>query len=320
MITGTTFKRIKRRFKKKLYHFLLALNDFNFGRLRPLCYLILIAGVLLAWAKLPTTETTNADSAQTRSGAALADSVRLTVTGQTSLPIDVVALFLPPVSTEEFSSSLDNEPLYSFYLTGKELAYLAEGAITTVSKDNSLYLDGLNFTYHKNRLPFNRVTELTTASGEEVISNQLYHIISTEDIFALFHYISYRSIGIMNVYPKDATGSLLSDYQEVVLTKTGTPFTMQTVLSLAEASASAVAVVSNAPSVITMQSGFNLLDLIKEPSRITVCVCALFISFFALLWYIVPRMNRIRIWFRIYRIRSRKRSTHHVFYGLKRRL
>lgn len=320
MSTGTTFKRIKRRFKKKLYHFLLALNDFDFGRLRPLCYLVLITGILVAWAKLPTTETTNADSAQATVGTALASSVRTAITGQAEHPIDVIALFLPKAATDEVISSYHNETLYSFYLTGKELAYLAEGAITTVSKDNSLYLDGLNFTYHKNRLPFNRVTKLTTVSGAEVNKNQLYHIISTEDIFALFHYISYRSIGIMNVYPKDATGSLLSDYQKVVLTKTGAPFTMQTVFSNEEATATAVAVTNNVPSVITMQSGFNLIDLIKEPSRITICVCALFISFLALIWYIVPRINRIRIWFRIYRIRSKKRSTHHAFYGIKRRL
>lgn len=305
MNTGINFKRLKRRFKKKLYHFLVALNDFDFGRLRPACYLLLIAGILLAWAKLPTKESTNTADAQIAAGATLSAGIRTTVSQAINHPVDVVALFLP----QEADSK---ETLYSFYLTGKELSYLAEGAITTVTKENSLYLDGLNFTYHKNRLPFNRVTALTTASGTEIAANTLYHVVSTEDIFALFHYISYRSIGIMNIYPKDATGALLSDYQKVILSEAGAPLTVYNT-ALAEHTATAV------PSLVTTQRGFNLFNLIKEPNRITLCVIALFIALLALIWYIVPRMNRIRVWFRIYRIRSRKRSTHTLLYGLRKR-
>ena len=58
MSTGRKYKRLKRRFKKKLYHFLVALNDFDFSRLRPVCYLLLTAGILFGWTKLPTKETT----------------------------------------------------------------------------------------------------------------------------------------------------------------------------------------------------------------------------------------------------------------------
>ena len=306
MNTGINFKRLKRRFKKKLYHFLVALNDFDFGRLRPACYLLLIAGILLAWAKLPTKESTNAADAQIAAGATFSDGIRTTVSVAINNPVDVVALFLPQEADSQ-------ETLYSFYLTGKELSYLAEGAITTVTKENSLYLDGLNFTYHKNRLPFNRVTALTTATGTEISANTLYHVVSTEDIFALFHYISYRSIGIMNIYPKDAAGVLLSDYQKVILSEAGVPLTVYNT-ALAKSTATAV------PSLITTQRGFNLINLIKEPNRITICVIALFIALLALIWYIVPRMNRIRVWFRIYRIRSRKRSTHTLSFGLRKRV
>lgn len=317
MNTGTTFKRIKRRFKKKLYNFLVTLNDFDFGRLRPLCYLSLIIAILLAWAKLPTAETTGEATSQLTMASELSASIRSCLNTQEKTAVDVVALFLPQEITEEsIASTLENETLYSFYLTGRELSYLAEGAITTVSKDSSLYLDGLNFTYHKNRLPFNRVTALSTVSGTEIADDCLYHIISTEDVFALFHYIAYRSIGIMDIYPKDAAGTLLADYQKVILTEAGIPYTVQTTLSFAE---TAPVTVNHSPSVVTIQHGFNLIDLIKEPNRITICVCALFIAFFALLWYIVPRVGRIRIWFRIYRIRSKKRSTHHTLYNLRKR-
>ena len=314
MNTGINFKRIKRRFKKKLYHFLVALNDFDFGRLRPACYLLLIVGMLLAWAKLPTKEVTNIADTQITVGANLSAGIRSTVSEATGSPVDIVALFLPREATESLTEATSPETLYSFYLTGKELSYLAEGAITTVTKENILYLDGLNFTYHKSRLPFNRVTSLTTASGTELESNTLYHVVSTEDIFALFHYISYRSIGIMQIYPKEASGHLLSDYQQVILTEAGTPLNVQY-----SALAKNITTSGDTASVVTIQSGFNLIALIKEPNRITICVMALFIALLALLWYIVPRMNRIRVWFRIYRIRSKKRSSRLLLYGLRKR-
>ncbi|MBP3569092.1 MAG: 5'-nucleotidase C-terminal domain-containing protein [Lachnospiraceae bacterium] len=319
MSTGTTYKRFKRRFKKKLYHFLVALNEVDFSKFRPVCYLVLIVAMLAALAKLPTSETTNTDSQKTVYGTSLSNTIRTAVSAQdNSTPINIVALFLPAELSEDNTSTttFDGETLYSFYLTGKELSYLAEGAITTMTKSNTLYLDGLNFTYHKNRLPFNRVTELSTGDGEEITANQLYHIVSTEDIFSLFHYISYRSLGIMDIYPKDVTGAVLSDYQKVLLTETGEPLTIGTAVTFTSRLREHG---SNTPSVVTMQSGFNLIDLIKEPNKITICVAALFLAFFALLWYIVPRMNRIRIWFRIYRIRSRKRSTH-TLYGFSKRL
>ena len=317
MNTGINYKRIKRRFKKKLYRFLVTLNDFDFGKLRPACYLLLIAGILLAWAKLPTSETTNATDTQVLAGANLSGRIRTMVTETSGHPVDVVALFLPQNTETTATANISpQETLYSFYLTGKELSYLAEGAITTVTKESNLYLDGLNFTFHKNRIPFNRVTELTTASGTELEATTLYHVVSTEDIFALFHYISYRSIGIMQIYPKDIAGSPLSDYQKVILTETGTPLTVQaTVLSESITEVTGVAI-----SVVTTQRGFNLINLIKEPNRITICVIALFIALLALVWYIVPRANRIRVWFRIYRIRSRKRSSHTLLYGLRKRL
>lgn len=313
MNTGINFKRLKRKFKKKLYRILVALNDFDFGRLRPACYLFLIAGILLAWAKLPTKEISGAAGEQTLAGAKASSGIRISAAEQTGSPVDVVALFLPKDSSKQpHSGTPADETLYSFYLSGKELSYLAEGAITTVTKERNLYLDGINFSYHKNRLPFNRVTSLTTASGANISANTLYHVVSTEDIFTLFHYISYRSVGIMDIHPKDASGNLLSDYQQIIFTETGAPLTIRSAVSVP-----ASAGVSS--SVVTMQSGFNLIQLIKEPNRITVCVAGLFIALLALIWYIVPRMNRIRVWFRIYRIRSKKRSSRALLYGLRKR-
>ena len=314
MNTGT-YKRLKRRFKRKLYHLLVALNDLDFHRLRPVFYVLLLASICLAWAKLPSKEEVkdpNGPYAAYRTG--LAASVRSAVSGTDGQFVDVVALFLPKDADPESFVLPENETLYSFYLTGSELTSLAEGAITTITKNNTLYLDGLNYTYHKNRLPFNRVTSVSLTSGPEIADETLYRVIGTEDIFALFHYISYRSINILSIAPKDASGHVLSDYQEVLLTETGAPLTMQGALSY-----SGAAIAGVQPSTVTIRSGFNLKDLVTEPNRVTICAGAVLLTFFTLLWYIIPRVNRIRIWFRIYLIRRRKRSTHTLLYGLRKR-
>ena len=315
MSTGRNYKRFKRRFKKKLYHFLVALSNFDFRRLRPVCYLLLTAGILFGWTKLPTKEVTNTADSQILAGANLSANIRSAVTKVTNRTVDIVALFL---SKEAYVPSLSDtyayEPLYSFYLTGKELFYLAEGAVTTMPKEKQLYLDGLSFTYHKNRLPFNRVTALSTVYGTELTANALYHIVSTEHIFDLFRYISYRSVGIIQIAPKDAVGTLLTDCPadcpEIILANTNTYGTM--LLTKDTDTTNAV------PSLITTQYGFNLIDLIKEPNRMTICIIALLIALWALIGYMIPRMNRIGIWYRIYKIRSKKRSSRIRSYKLRK--
>ncbi len=313
MNTGTT-QQYKKKFKKKLYHFLLDLNDRKFRKYRPLAFLIILAGIFLVLSKLPTPETVPPASAEAVYGANVAAAIRNTASRPDTPAADVVALFLPKDISSVESSGFSEETLYSFYLTGEELSYLAEGAVIS-SKDTTLYLDGLHYTYHKNRLPFDRITTLSAASGVELLDNALYHVISTEDIFSLFHYISYRSIGILNIYPKDMTGTPLSDYQKILLTENSEPLTIRTSLALASSIRSTTTAV---PSVTTVQSGYNIVELLKAPNQITICILALFITLLALLGYILPRLRRVGVWFRIYRIRSKKRSSH-TLYRLKKR-
>lgn len=313
MNPGTT-QPYKLKFKKKLYHFLLDLNDRKFRKYRPLVFLIVLAGIFLVLSKLPTTETIQPDSAETFYGADIAAAIRSTTPQHGTPAADIVALFLPNDISSTESSALSEEALYSFYLTGEELSYLAEGAVLS-SKDTTLYLDGLNYTYHKNRLPFDRITALSTSSGVELLDNALYHVISTEEIFSLLHYISYRSIGIMTIYPKDMTGTPLSDYQKILLTESSEPLTIRASLALTSSASNTTTAV---PSVITVQSGFNIIALLKAPNQITLCILVLLLTLCILLGYILPRLRRIGVWFRIYRIRRKKRSSHTLYHMKKR--
>ncbi len=312
MNSGTK-KTFKKKFRRGLYRLLTTLNNYDFAKLRPLLLLIIFVFMALALSKLPTTEASGIADTTSALGSTLSTRLRSFQSLETcsEAPVDVVALFLPQnaVSTEDYLAELSDGTMYSFYLTGTELSYLAEGFAATKNQDTLLYLDGLNITYHKNRLPFGKVTSLTLPDGTTPQNNDLYHVISTESIFSLFHYISYRSLGIMEIYPKDETGELLSDYREIMHTADGTVLTVSAALETSVAARTAAA----APSVITMQSGFNLIDLVRSPNKLTLCIMALLLSLCLLIGYMLPRMRRIRIWFRIYCIRRKKRSTHTLY-------
>lgn len=312
MSTGSQKKSLKRKFRRTLYHILTTLNDFDFSKLRPLYLLLILAGMALALSKLPTTETIQTGSQEMNH---IASTIRTVVKEHSTadFPADVVALFQPGTisNSSDDTFPLGDETLYSFYITGEELYFLVEGVASTTSQNTNLYLDGIEYTYHKNRLPFGKVTDLAFSDGSIPADNTLYHIVSTEDIFALFHYISYRSLGIMKIYPKNEAGELLSDYQEVLLSETGAPLSVAAA-SLMAAGSRRIAE-TTAPSMVTVQDGFNLFDLVRSPNKMTLCILILLGTLCVLVWYIVPRLRRIRLWFRIYRIRSRKRSTHTLY-------
>ena len=264
-----------------------------------------LLGLLFLFTKLPTSETVCTNTATAAYGADVAASIRVTAPIQNNSAIDVVALFLPANLTDSEVSTFAKEKLYSFYLTGQELYYMAEGVVST-SNYATLYLDGLHYTYHRNRLPFDRILSISATSGETLSEDTLYHIVSTDDIFTLFETISYRSLGIMNLIPKDSIGTPVSDLQNLLLLQDTTPFCINNSFIVTVSSNSTS---NRIPSIVTMQDGYNLIALISSPNQVTLCVLVLLITLVILLWYIVPRIRRIRVWFRIYLIRRKKRSS-----------
>ncbi|MGN0507445.1 MAG: 5'-nucleotidase C-terminal domain-containing protein [Lachnospiraceae bacterium] len=334
----TRKKRLSRRLRKKLYRILTTLNEYDFSKLRPLGIFFGIALLLGALCLLPTTRTDNQGSPETLYGEYLADAVRTAVAEDSTSSedtVDIVALFLPDEAVSSFSSgtasagmlseTLASDSLYSIYLTGEELYALAESAVAFPSalKDTTVFLSGLSYTYHPFRLPMNRIIKLTLADGTSVAKDDstLYRVIGGDELFPLFQYLSYRSQGIMRIFPKNRSGVLLSAYEEALLTKEQLPLS----LGMAVAYSSNTAerrVTSYAPSkadsasVVTKLGGFNLMTLIQCPNHITLYVSLLFIMFITLLRYCIPRIRRVIIWIRIYAIHRRKRG--HVTYRSKK--
>lgn len=324
----TQKKRLSRRFRKKLYRILTALNDFDFRRLCPLGIVFCAVFVLVLLCLLPTSRTDNLGSPEALCGEYLAESIRRTVSCSESTSsengayaADVVALFLSGEEIAAFSSgdtapSFDvctKKPLYSIYVTGEELYALAEGAVALFSAvpDTTIFLSGLSYTYHPLRLPLNRILELTFSDGSEVAkeNDTLYHIISTEELFLLLHSLAYRSQGIMKVSPKDRNGILLSDYSNALLGTEGNPSFPDTALSAVLSKEQAPALSEAASvSVVTRLGGWNLITLLEQPNRIALYIALLLLAFIALLCYCIPRIRRVYLWIRIYAIHRRKRG------------
>ena len=317
-------KKIKRRMRKRIYNFLLALNAFDFSKLWPVFAGIAFAVLFITACTLPTTTRDNAQTAVPAHGAALAGDIRTTVSRHSTLEhnADVIAVFLPDgfetLTENELLAAMEGKTLYSFYLTGKELSYLAESTVSLRDNTQTFYLDGLDFTYHENRLPFDRVTKLALTDGMTITAKDtgLYHIIATDEIFSLFHYGSYRSLGLLDISPKNSAGVQLSDYQEAIVSKNNTPLTVASAIAYA-AMHPEFAEETPSASVVTTLGGYNLIALWNAPNKVTLLMCALFFFAVVLVWFAVPRLHRVVLWLKIYAIRSKKRGRH-VLYPRRR--
>lgn len=313
--------RLSRRFRKGLIRFLTALNEIDFSFLRPVGMITAAALFITVFCLLPVSRTDNTGSPETAYGEELAMAIRNAVSchstdsGQAA---DVVALFLPSqltgaLSTGAAETLFSGKPLYSFYLTGRELSALAESAVSfpSANPDSALFLSGLNYSYHPLRLPMNRITEISFTDGTKILpEGALYRVITTDEIFPLLQYLSYRSQKIMHVSPKDANGVLLSAYEEALLTTEQLPLSVESSLHYASLERR---ISSDMPaSTVTKLGGFNLITLFSHPNRMALYISLLAVLFLALLAYCIPRIRRVQLWIRIYAIHRRKRG--HIFY------
>jgi len=313
-------KKWKRRMRKRIYNTLLFLSEYDFRKLIPAVAGLCFVALFIVACMLPTTTRTNEISAEVSCGSSLAGDIRSTVRDYSTLEHqpDVIAVFLPAgfetMTENELLACMEGRTLYSFYINSKELSYLAESAVVSGSNSSVLYLDGLDYTYHENRFPFDRVTSLAFSNGTAISSDKetLYHIIATEEIFALFHYGSYRSLGLMEISPKNSLGIQLSDYQEAIVSKQNASLTVAS--AIAYAAMHPESNITEVPSVVTTLGGYNLISLWSAPNKVTILICAMFFFMIVLLWFALPRLHRIMIWTRIYTIRRRKRSRR-VRYG-----
>lgn len=118
-------------------------------------------------------------------------------------------------------------PLISAYLTGEELKTAAEidASISDYMTTARLYISGMNFTFNPNRMILNKVTDiyLVDANGNrmELEDDKLYRVVADLYSGQMLGAVTDMSYGILSIVPKNADGTPIEDFEDVILMEDG---------------------------------------------------------------------------------------------------
>lgn len=306
------FKRLRRTIKQRIFRFLVAIYEGEirislFGIVCTLFCLTLLIGCFLPKGEAKTV---------TAATASLGDELTLALqdtasaTRRTDLSADVTLFLLPENNTD--GAELSASPLYGFYLTGEEIAYLPEYHATLAKAIPGMepYIGGLSFTYNPNRLPYNRATDVTLLSRDGIYTrldkDALYYVIGNEPVFGMFRYLSDQTYHLMRIQPKDATGLLLADYSDLLLRGQHGSYTFGD-LDTHHLTQATTARLQTTGEILLCRS-VNTLELLSQPNIASFFILGCMLLLFSLTLYVRPNLRRIRIWFRIFLIRRKKRG------------
>lgn len=114
-------------------------------------------------------------------------------------------------------------PLISVYLTGEELALVAEidASISDFMSTARLYTDGLYWKYNPKRMILNKVTEVTLCDSEEVRKEpedeKLYRVVTDFYSSQMLGSVTDMSYGLLSIVPKFADGTPIEHYEDAVI-------------------------------------------------------------------------------------------------------
>lgn len=308
-------KRFRRKLKQLVYRFLVAIHE---GEIRfsffyivcTLFFLFLCAGFFFRTDTVRMTTTTDSVF-----GSELTHALRHT-TGQNHRAepdADITLFLLPDTEDDNALSSFLNAPLYGFYLTGKEVSYLPE-FYTSLSESfvaGTPYIGGLSFSYNPKRLMYNRATDISLLTKEgahtPLSKDTLYYVVGTESVFSMFHYLSERTFHLMNIQPKDAEGTPVSDYSCRLLHGADGTRTVSDVYGAYLLHGSPDANLYQASEILFCDSlnTFALYSQLNVAGYFLVGCVLLFVTLAAL---VRPHLHRILIWFRIFLFHQKKRG------------
>lgn len=308
-------KRLHRRIKRTVYRFLVAIHE---GEIRfSLFYTVCTVFLLFLCIGFSFKTNFQAEATTTASvfGSELTHALRHAAAQnrRAELDADITLFLLPDTEDEAAFSSFLNTPLYGFYLTGKEVSYLPEyyASLSESFETGTPYIGGLSFSYNPKRLLYNRATDITLLTKEGAYTplsdDALYYVVGTESVFSMFHYLSERTFHLLNIQPKDANGTPLSDYSNQLLrgaAGTHTPADIYGAYLLRSAAADDV---QNAGEILLCNS-LNTLVLFSGLNDAGYFLIGCVLLFVTLAAFVRPSLHRIYIWFRIFLFHQKKRG------------
>lgn len=310
----TNRKGLRRKLKQVVYRFLVAVyeGEIRFSLFHIVCtvfILFLCVGFFFDTDKtkeMPTT-TSVFGSELTHALHYAADAER-----HTELDADVTLFLLPDTEDDAALSSFLSAPLYGFYLTGKEVSYLPE--LYTSLSDSFIagkpYIGGLSFSYNPNRLIYNRATDILhlakDGSYSALSDDTLYYVIGDDSVFLMFHYLSERTFHLLDIQPKDAAGRIISDYSGQLLPGASGSHTLGEVYG--NYLNSATVTYNHSSGEIIRCKSLNTVALFSQLNGAGFFLVGCTILSFTLIMFVRPSLRRIRIWFRLFLFRRKKKS------------
>ncbi|MEA4923173.1 MAG: 5'-nucleotidase C-terminal domain-containing protein [Eubacteriaceae bacterium] len=175
-------------------------------------------------------------------------------------------------------------PLVTCYLTGKEIKKLAEINVS-LSDDNDsakLWMSGVSYSYNDHRLKLNRAYDIKLDRGngkyEKINNGQLYRVVTGLAEIRNVSLLDGIAAGMMKITPKDKKGNEVTDYSKLILKRGGREVKeWQALAGYVDSSKNNVIPASYSVSDdrAADRTGFNPIDLFKQPNNIGMILWAI---------------------------------------------
>lgn len=195
-------------------------------------------------------------------------------------------------------------PLISVWLTGKELkdAFEVDASVTPIMGTAQLYGSGMEWSFNKNRMIFNKVTEsaqvMTDGTTKPIEDGKLYRCVTGLYSGQMLGAVNSKSFGILTITPKDAQGQEIVNFEnQIIHNKNGSEVKEWYALASYLASFPSEGGVAQVPARYAQSEGrkniiasWNPIELLKNPNWITLVVVAIVLLLIALIVFIVYRI------------------------------
>ena len=189
-------------------------------------------------------------------------------------------------------------PLISVYITGRELkdAFEVDASVTPIMPAAQLWGAGMTWTYNKNRMIFNKVTDCRQVLDDgrtiPIDDNALYRVVTGLYSGQMLSTVNGKSFGILTITPKDKDGNVVTDYEkQIIHTANGAEVKEWYALaSYLQSMGTVEGRYQNPEGRKVVESSWNPVELVKNPNWITLLVLAVLVLLLALIAYGVYRI------------------------------
>lgn len=206
-------------------------------------------------------------------------------------------------------------PLIRVYLTGEELQTVAEvdASISDYMTTARLYMSGMNFSFNPNRMILNKVTDqyLVDSEGKrvELKKDKLYQVVADLYSGQMLSAVTDASHGILSVVPKNADGTPIENFEDVIITENGKEIKAWTAIarymeSFEDSDGNGIA---NVPEEYrkpqgrkVVENSKNIGELVKNPNKYVAMMAAVLAGFILVIVLVVFTIRMV--------IRKRKRE------------